>query len=199
MREAEIVEAAFAVFARDGFAAAKVEAVAELAKVSKGTVYVYFETKEALFEAVVRNYILASIEEVAAGARDAGLNHEDRLRAVLSGAYRLFAGSDIRKIIVMLIGEGGRFPQLLDFYHDVVLVRAREILARVVRDGVEAGAFRDAPVDKFPHLVMGPGMMGAIWTHHFNRLSPVDLDELYEAHVDLLLNGLRPRPSPSSR
>lgn len=192
-REAEIVEAAFQVFAEHGFAAAKIDDVAARAQVSKGTVYVYFDTKEALFEAVIRTYILASLEKTIASLSVMDMSHEDRLRYVLKRAYTMLAGSDIRKIIAMLVGEGSRFPQLIKFYHDNVMVRARAMTAGIIRAGIEDGAFRDIPVEKFPQVIVGPGMMGAIWAHHFNHLSPINLDELYDAHIDLLLNGLRPR------
>lgn len=192
-RQAEIVAAAFKVFARDGLAAAKVDAIAEEARVSKGTVYTYFKTKEEVFEAVVRTHIQTALENTVAGAISNDMSHEERLRAVLGGAYRLFAGSDIRKIVTLLVGEGGRFPKLVKFYHDNVLARGRAIVSAVVREGVNAGAFRDIPVEDYPQIIMGPAMMGAIWAQHFHKYSPVDLEKLYEAHVDLLLEGLRPR------
>lgn len=192
-REAEIVDAAFHVFTESGFAAAKIEDVAARAKVSKGTVYVYFETKEALFEEVIRTYILASLDKTIASLSSVSRCHEERLRFILRRVYTLLAGRDIRKILIMLIGEGSRFPQLIKYYHDTVMMRARSMIGGIVRDGINDGVFRDIPVEDFPQLVVGPSLAGAVWAHHFNELTPIDLDKLYEAHIDMLLNGLRPR------
>ncbi|MEO1028738.1 MAG: TetR/AcrR family transcriptional regulator [Pseudomonadota bacterium] len=192
-RQAEIVAAAFKVFTRDGLAGAKVDAIAEEAKVSKGTVYVYYKTKEEVFKAVMMTYIQSALEKTMAGAIREDMGHEERLKAVIGGAYRLFAGSDIRKIITLLVGEGSRFPGLIKFYHDNVLMRGRMVIQTVVRAGVNDGVFRDIPVEEYPQIIMGPAMMGAIWAQHFHKYSPVNLDELYDAHIDLLLEGLRPR------
>ncbi|MEO1658164.1 MAG: TetR/AcrR family transcriptional regulator [Pseudomonadota bacterium] len=197
-RVAEIVEAAFEVFTRDGLSAAKIDDVAERAEVSKGTIYTYFETKEALFEAVVRNYILAALEEAFSKGLAQELSHEERLCQMIKAAYSLFGGTEIRRIMILLVGEGGRFPELLKLYHDIILNRAREVIGQIIGEGIEAGVFRDVPARDFPQIVMGPGMMGAIWAQHFGDLSPLNLDELYDAHIDLLLNGLRTREVPSS-
>lgn len=190
VRQGEILDAAFDVFARDGFAAARVDEIAERAGVSKGTVYLYFATKEALFEGVVRSHIGAALDQIAVQSSREHLSHEARLRATLRASYTLLAGSKIRNIVIMLIGEGGRFPQLVEFYFNNVIVRSRSIIAKVVNDGVADGVFRPISVEAFPQLIIGPGVMGAIWAQHFQRLSPIDLDDLYEAHMDLLLNGL---------
>ena len=71
------------------------------------------------------------------------------------------------------------------------MTRGRGLIKHIIREGIDAGEFRNIPVEDFPQIVMGPGMMGAIWVHHFNHLSPIDLDALYDAHMDLLMNGLR--------
>lgn len=158
---------------------------------SKGTVYLYFKTKEAIFEGVVRRYIASTLAGIAEQATRKQLSHEARLRATLRSAYKLFTGPDIRKIVIMIVGEGDRFPELVDYYYENVIARGRDVVSSVIKDGIEAGEFRPIPVDAFPQIVIGPGVMGALWAHHFNRLSPLDLDDLYEAHMELLMGGLR--------
>ena len=65
-RPGEIVSAALAVFAEKGFAAAKLDEIARRAGVSKGALYLYFETKEDLFRAVVGQAIAPNISVVKA-------------------------------------------------------------------------------------------------------------------------------------
>lgn len=65
------------------------------------------------------------------------------------------------------------------------------MISTIIREGIETGVFREIPIRDYPQIVFGPGMMGAIWVHHFQEYSPLDLDGLYEAHMDLLINGLR--------
>lgn len=191
-REAEIVTAAYTVFVRDGYAQAKIDDIAAEASVSKGTVYIYYETKQALFEAVVRNYVLSSLEKIEGDIATGRLDHEAQLRFVIERAYAQFTGAEIRKIVMLLLAEGARFPELRQFYHDKVISRGRGIITKIVRDGIRAGAFRDVPIEDFPQIIMGPAMMGAIWRENFHAFSPIDLKGLCDAHVDMLLRGLRP-------
>jgi AcrR family transcriptional regulator len=68
-RPGELLAAALDLFVARGYAATRLEDVAQQAGVSKGTLYLYFENKEALFKAVIREGILpvlAENEEIAA-------------------------------------------------------------------------------------------------------------------------------------
>lgn len=188
-REDDILHAAFDLFAGQGFAATKIEDIAKQASVSKGTVYLYFKTKEEVFEAVVRHYILSAFDRIAADMQASEMSYKERIKFLLRSAYTLFSGPE-SKIVVMLMGEGGRFPHLIEFYYNNVLLRAQGILTAIITEGIEAGEFRDIPAAKFPQAIIGPGLMGAVWKTHFDRFSPLDLDELYEVHIDILLNGL---------
>lgn len=191
VREEEILTAAFEIFGRDGFAAAKISDIAERAGVSKGTIYVYYDTKEAIFEGVIRRFIAPMVDRVEEAVIEEAPSHEAALRRAIAIAYEKLAGPEVRAVIIMLMGEGLRFPKLVDIYYEQVVSRASKLIAAVVRAGIEAGEFRDVPVEEFPQLVTGPGMMGAIWKHHFHRHAPLDLKRLQEAHVELLLSGLK--------
>ena len=62
-RPSELLEAALELFVEKGFAATRLEDVASRAGVSKGTLYLYFENKDALFKAVVQEGIIPVIAE----------------------------------------------------------------------------------------------------------------------------------------
>src|SRR5262245_10903240 len=68
-RPQEILEAALAVFAERGFAAARMETIAARAGVSKGTLYLYFDSKEEIFKALLQTMLVSRIDEIAAQVR----------------------------------------------------------------------------------------------------------------------------------
>ena len=123
-RPAEIVAAALAVFSQRGFAATRLEDVADRAGTSKGTIYLYFATKEAQFEAVVRAMISPILDRVDLAVRDSDPGSAELLRHVIETVYREMVASERRQIMRMMIAEAGRFPSLVAFYHREVVGRA---------------------------------------------------------------------------
>ncbi|MEN0109643.1 MAG: TetR/AcrR family transcriptional regulator [Planctomycetota bacterium] len=194
-RPQELVEAAMASFAANGFAGATVDDVARRAGVAKGTVYRYYETKEALFEAVVRHYVQPFDDEVRQLVDSNDGSAAELLTTILRGAYAVIVGDDRRRAIMrMLIAEGERFPQLTSLYYQQSIRGAEESLRRVLRRGAETGEFRRGPLIEQPHVVMGPAVQAAIWKMVFEQASPLDLERHAEAHIDLVLSGLLARP-----
>jgi AcrR family transcriptional regulator len=186
-----ILNAALEEFFEQGFAAAKLDVIAERAGVGKGTVYLYFDSKEALFEEAVRNVIVPVIERIEAVALSPRGSAEDLLRIMITTFYREIVATDRRRILRLLIGEGPRFPRLLAFYHGEVISRGMSMLRGVLRYGIERGEFRQSAAIEFPQVLIGPAMAGAIWMMLFNEIDAIDLERLCEAHIDLALNGLK--------
>jgi len=190
-RPAEIVEAALAEFAEMGFAAATLEAVARRAGVAKGTIYLYFETKDALFEAVVRAKVLPRLAE-AGDLIDRFDGPSDQLLAMVIGKiYHEVIDTELRSIMRLLIAEGARFPNLTAFYDREILARGRDVIRSVILRGVERGEFRPSAATDMPEVVMGPAILAAVWRMIFEAHRPLDLERFLKAHIDLALNGLR--------
>lgn len=196
-RPGELIEAALAEFTERGFAGTTVERVAARAGAAKGTVYRYFATKDALFEAVVREVVKPAFQGFQAAAEGWTGSSADLLRRVVSGIYVELVQSPARRAIVrMLIAEGERFPQLVRFYHREVLAGAAETLGGILARGVASGEFRDGPAAREPRLIVAPAMLAVIWRLTFEQVAPLDLEPYAEAHLDLILDGLRARPGP---
>lgn len=190
-RRAQILDAALKVFGRDGFGAARTDAIAKEAGAAKGTLYNYFSSKEEMFEEAVRMRLLPLVEQVERMQEDYSGTAEGLLRMHLTFIYDRLIKSDLRQIMRMLIAEGDRFPKLIQFYHDTVLARGAETLKRTLRYGVERGEFRPNIMDGAEKVIMGPAMLAAIWTMVFNHCAPLDIDKHFNAHVDIVLNGLK--------
>lgn len=196
-RPGEIMDAAMRVFAGKGFAAARIDDIAREAGVAKGTVYVYFESKDAVFEAVVREKVMARIAEVGDFAARFEGPTDALLETVLERIYADIVGSDLRHIMRLLIAEGPRFPHLVAFYEREALSLGIAVMRDVIRRGIERGEFREALAADLPQVVMGPAIMAAMWTMLFEEQRPLDLKRFLAAHIDLVLNGLRTRDPDS--
>lgn len=195
-RPNEIVEAARATFVEHGFAATRVEAIARRAGVSKGTVYLYFPTKEALFEAVVRENVLPVLDRAAAMlAADTETPAPAQLRFLLETMYRELVGTERKRLLHLIVAEGPRFPWLSEFYHREFISRGTALMRGVIERGVARGEFVSNGLDRFPKIVVAPAIVAALYTILFAEHEPLDLDAYREVHLGAVLRALE---SPSA-
>jgi AcrR family transcriptional regulator len=195
----KILAAAFEEFAANGFAAARLDAIAEGAGVSKGAVYLYFESKEHLFEEVIKAYILPVVDQVVHVSDEPHGTAEAMLRAQLETIYKRVIATDRRRMIRLLVAEGPRFPHLVDLYYREVISRVFGALKRTIEYGVETGEFQNTQLTAHPPLIMGPALGGAMWMMLFENRCPLNPESLCQAHIAMLLNALRtPGPLPGT-
>ena len=193
-RPAELLDAALAVFADKGFTAARMEDIAARAGAAKGTLYLYFPSKEAVFEALVRTLIVPNLDLAEAAAA----SHRGPIAPLLRRAAPLLAAiiRDGRLVVLprLLIGELHRFPELARFYEATVVDRALGLIARLHRQGVETGEFRRQDSEAVARLVVAPMLMLAVWRAVFapHEAEPLDPARVLDAHVETLLRGLAP-------
>ena len=140
-RPAEIVSAALALFAERGFAETKLEDVAKAAGIAKGTVYLYFATKEDLFRAVVRQELLPNLERIEGAAATHTGSCGDLLR-VLASVFIEVMESNLGSIPKLVMAEAGNFPEIATFYADEVVARG---LRAVRRRAATRGRTRRVP------------------------------------------------------
>jgi len=191
-RPAEILAAALSVFAEKGFAAAKLDDVAAKAGVSKGTLYLYFDSKEALFKAVVRATLLPNLTAAETMAKTGAGPIAGILAAMLRNLARAIVETGIGAIPKLIISEAGRFPELARFYHDEVIARAVSLISGMVARGVVRGEFRPVDPRHVVYLTIAPVLVAALWRETFERHGAPRLDPLalIEQHIDILLHGL---------
>jgi len=189
-RPQEITEAAFEVFAEKGYAATTVAEVAERAGVSKGLTYLYFRTKEELFKAVIKSVVIRRVDALVDAVETTKLSSEDFIRGPLLDFMKQVPGSPIAIVIRLLISEGQRHPDLVDFYWENVVSKGLTAISRFVGRGVERGEFRDTAVTDLPQLVMAPMMLSMIWRILFTGRD-LDTDHLMATQIDMLLAYIR--------
>lgn len=189
-RPAELIEAGLAEFAEKGFAATRMEDIATRADVVKGTIYLYFDSKEALFKEAIRSRIEPAIANVQGTIESYPGDTESLLREVFRTLYDKLVEGEARIILRIMIAEGPRIPEIVEFYHRDTVRVAKGMLTTILKRGIARGEFRaDLPVDQ-PLIVIGPALAAAVWRMTFDPFDPLDIDAYSAAHADILLKGL---------
>lgn len=190
MRPTQILDAAFEEFIERGFAATRVEDIAARVGVTKGTVYVYFDTKEGLFEAVAR-HVSVPFEEVLQATHDMEGTAADGLRKFIELLYdQVIDNRETRELLRLVIAEGSRFPALVDKHHEEFVEPLIARLQMIVDAGVASGEFRPGPAAKMADVVAGPALLMLLLQLVFHGRHPVNREDFIQAHLDLVLHGL---------
>lgn len=185
-RPQEITEAAFQAFSEKGYAATRVEEVAQRAGVSKGLLYLYFKTKEELFKAVIKSVVIRRVDALVAALENTELSSEDFLRGPLLEFMKSVPGSPVAVVIRLMISEGHRHPDLVDYYWENVVSKGLAAISRFIDRGVQRGEFRATAVSELPQLLLAPVMLAVVWRILFARRD-LDTDRLIATHIDMIL------------
>lgn len=199
-RPAEILRAALDCFAERGFAATRLDEVARRAGITKGTLYLYFASKEELFKAVVRDAIVASIARGEARVGDAA-EPAPRLLELVLREWTAQIDTPAGAIPKLVIAEAGNFPDLARFYLDEVVHRGRSLIRRVLRAGIVRGEFRPVDVESAIDCVIAPMILAMLWRHSFaeHERRARDVGALFRVHLELLSQGLARIEHPGRR
>jgi AcrR family transcriptional regulator len=185
-RPQEITDAAFAAFAENGYAGTRVDEVAKRAGVSKGLMYLYFKTKEELFKAVIKNVVIRRVDSLIELVETSESSSEDFLRGPLLEFMKKIPGSPVAIVIRLLLSEGPRHPDLVDYYWENVVNRGLTAISLFIERGVERGEFRRTAVNDLPHLFLAPMMLSIIWNLLFTKRT-LDTDKLMETQIEMIL------------
>jgi AcrR family transcriptional regulator len=195
-RPAELMQAALELFVEHGFAATRLDDVARKAGVSKGTLYLYFDSKDELFKAVVREGLVPALERGEQMLEAHRGSAAQLLGALMHGWWELVGNTPYGGIPKLMISECRNFPELAAFYHDEVISRGNRLIAAALERGMRSGEFRPLDLDFATRLVLAPLMLLVVWRHSFDfcggsKLAP---EAYIDAHLELVLNGLRRAP-----
>ena len=191
-RPGEIVAAALEVFAEKGFAAARLDDIAARAGVSKGALYLYFETKQDLFAAVVRDAVSPNIAMVEAAAMTMDLPFDQIAQLFLARAADLMTNSPVGLVAKMVIGESRNFPDLARIWHDEVVSRVLGVVTGLIERAQARGEIRPGDPRFHALALIGPLLMGVLWREVLVPVGaqPLDLKALARQHVETVLHGL---------
>lgn len=186
----QIIEASLTVFAREGFARARIEDIASEAGLAKGTVYLYFKSKDAIIAAILKFLFRQELRllraqqgsEVPVSEQLLGLTRQlvgslDRMKPFLPIIFEFYSIAGRRQDVRQFMIEG------FDQY--------RALIASLIQQGIERGEFRqiDANSVAITHTALFEGL-ALLWAVYPQG---VDWKEQAEAAVQQLLMGIQVR------
>ena len=198
-RPKELLAAALDVFSEKGFAAARMEDIADRAGVGKGTIYLYFRTKEALFEAVIREGLVAGVTAAEALTTEADGPACDLLRDLVLAWKRGIAAASLGRVLRLVIAESEHFPGLATEFYRRIIDAGHRVVTQVIDAGIARGEFRRVNAPNAAWLVLSPVCWSLLSEYGLRAGTP----ELWEAmcpvaqSIELLAEGLAKRPGIS--
>ena len=197
-RPGELLDAALDLFVEKGYAATKVDEVAARAGVSKGTLFLYFQSKEELFKAVVRENIIGRFAEWDQDFTQFQGSTADMLRHCFTTWWEHHGATRASGITKLMLSEAGNFPEITRFYQREVVEPVQQLVRRILERGMERGEFRRLNLDNAVFVVQAPMMFLMLWKHSFGICMPDALgitpQTYIDTQVDNLLHGLVVRP-----
>ncbi len=201
-RPAELLEAALTLFVEKGFAATRSEEVAKAAGVSKGTLYLYFPSKEELLKAVIQHFLGAEIEAGVQEAAAADGPTAQALEQLLVTWWKRVYEGPASGVFKLVITEIRNFPEIGEFWVERVVAPGEQIVSGLLRRGIERGEFAPVNIDFAVHSILMPMILLCVHKHSFAACGiakELDLDPVafMRAHFRLILTGLQTRPADS--
>ena len=189
-RPGEILSAGISEFQEHGFHRANLTRIAKTAGISKGTIYLYFDSKEALFLAAIEEHITSVMGESEAQLAEVDGTTRDLLKHLLKNMYARFVHGEAQPLFRILLTEGDRMPDVITAYHTMTIQRGTTLLRAILARGVERGEVRPGPVQATPQVVIAPAVYLAVHNMMFKHAQPIDFESFFEAHLDVLFNGV---------
>ncbi len=197
-RPQELLDAALSLFVEKGFAATRSDEVAVRAGVSKGTLYLYYPSKEELLKAVIQQNLSQMIAESRSLADGFDGPTAELLTRLVHSWWEHVGNTPAGGIHKVIMSEVRNFPEIAEFYREEVIRPSNDLLARVLRRGIERGEFRTVEVNDVVHAMLSTLIFMAVHKHSLGACAAegmgIDPDRVITAHINLILHGLLVRP-----
>ena len=197
-RPGELLDAALDLFVEKGYAATKVDEVAARAGVSKGTLFLYFPSKEELFQAVVRENIAGRFSDWNTELEQFQGTTVEMLRYCYTTWWQHIGATRASGLTKLMLSEAGNFPEITQFYQREVIQPGQQLIRRILQRGMDRGEFCTLNLDYAIYAVQAPMIFLLLWKHSIGACMPDAQGFCPEAYlrnqVDSLLFGLVARP-----
>jgi TetR/AcrR family transcriptional regulator len=198
-RPGELIAAALDLFVEKGFAATRAEEVAARAGVSKGTLFLYFQSKEELFKAVVRENISGRFSEWNEEFEAFEGSTPDMLAYCLHTWWDRVGSTKASGITKLMMSEAKNFPDLAAFYQQEVIQPGQTLIRRILQRGIATGEFRELDLDYAVYQIVAPMIYLVISQHSVSVCIRDDFvlepKRYIEAQVQTLLHGMMAAPA----
>ncbi len=192
-RPLELVDAALELFVERGFSSTRLDDVAKRAGVSKGTLYLYFDSKDDLFKAVVREGIVSKIAVFEQYLQDSDKSATILLEELIQAWWDQIASTKLGGISKLMMSEAGNFPELAKFYHAEVMTRGEGLFKTVIERGVKSGEFRAVSASYTERICAAPMVMLMLWRNSFDVCCGLNIDPVAYLHTytDMMVHALK--------
>lgn len=190
-RRRALLAAALDEFVERGFTAARMDDIAARAGLSKGTLYLYFDSKEAIFAGLVDSVALPNVAQMEAFLAEAP-SAQTALRRLMGFLPHLIGETDLPRLAKVLIADSGAFPEVVRRYRTQVIDRVLAAVAALLERGRASGELTVGDPALTARLVVAPVLMSAVWRVVFegDPAARVDLHALFATHEKMLLRAL---------
>jgi len=193
-RPGELLDAALDLFVEKGFSATRADEVAARAGVSKGTLFLYFQSKEDLFKAVVRENIANNFPTWEEELQTFNGSSADMLRYAMVSWWERIGKTRASGIAKLVMSEAQNFPEIAAFYQDEVIKPGNALIRRILERGLQSGEFHDLDLDQAVHIVIAPMIFLMMWKHSMGACAvsakTLDPEKFIQMQVEVLLNGI---------
>lgn len=198
-RPGELLDAALALFVEKGFAATKAEEVAARAGVSKGTLFLYFESKEDLFKEVIRKNITHLFPTWNEAFTQFKGSSADMLRYAMKSWWDNIGNTPASGIPKLVMSEAQNFPEIAAFYQQEVILPGNALIRKILARGIETGEFRPLDLDHAVHTIVAPMIFLMMWKNSMGSCLAhsrfIEPERFIQTQVDVLLNGIQTKNS----
>jgi len=202
-RPQELLDAALALFVEKGYAATRSEEVARRAGVSKGTLYLYYPSKEVLLKAVIRHNLAALIAEGIELVDAFEGSTSELITLMMRTWWHRVNNTPASGIFKIMMSEACNFPELAAFYSEEVITPAEAMIRRALERGVARGEFRTIALDEITLVLSAPILFMALHKHSLGACGVAGLVRdgncVVDTHIDLVLNGLKADTPPRTK
>ena len=196
-RPQELLDAALELFVEKGFASTRAEEVAARAGVSKGTLYLYYPSKEDLLKAVIEHRVSSEIAAGAAQAAGFTGPTDELLRSIVTAWWQRLYDSPVSGVFKIIITEVRNFPEIAEFHRRAVVEPGQQLLGQLLQRGIDRGEFRPVDVESAVHSLIFPMIMVCLHKHSLGACIPeqrLDGKAFIRDHIELMLAGLSAGP-----
>ncbi len=195
-RKDEVLDAAMELFTERGFAATRVEDVAAKAGISKGTVYLYFPSKEALMEGLIHRAISPIALEAISTIDAVGVDPRIVFKTIGGLLVKKLGDPKIFAVPKLIIREAVQFPELAQMYRREVLDKVIPRITRLIEHQVEIGRYRPVDAELAIRSLIGPLIAHIVLAEVFDVVPEggLQMERMISQHIDILYNGLSAEP-----
>ena len=201
-RPQQILDAALAVFGEHGLQGARLDDIAQAAGVAKGTIYLYFPNKEALFQEMIRSVMLARLDDAAALiAGDTSPTVTALFRRYVAEYFAFLCSERFQTVHPLVVGELKRFPELAEFYSREVIQPTRQLVCGILRRGIESGEFRRHDPEVAARILSSMLISHAMWAHRpvFDKLAGRSTQQVLDEILEFFLASIAAPAAPTAR